>query len=118
MIQRPEIVVPDEHVLREHYKEHANEDFFPSLIGRMKDRPILVIRVASYDEDIVSDIKRWVGATDCREVGTLRYKYGRNLQFNGIHASKDKNDAARELALWDQFCQEFKEKMGHVDPTC
>ncbi len=52
-------------------------------------------------DDAVARLRELIGATDPAKAapGTVRARFGASLQNNAVHASANRDDAARELGL-------------------
>ncbi len=84
----------------EHYVEHLDRDFYPSLKAFMTSGP-LVAAILSGDTAI-EVVRTMVGATDARRAtaGTVRGDLALSTQENLVHASDSAHSAKREIALW------------------
>lgn len=90
----------DEAILSEHYAEHVERDFYPSLLAFMQEGEVVVLRVSG--DDAVSKVREINGATNPAKSrpGTIRYIYGESVQRNTVHGSANIEDAKRELEIW------------------
>jgi nucleoside-diphosphate kinase len=79
------------------YAQHADRDFFPSVVKHMSSNPVVALLIAG-GENTVAKVRKQLGATnpEVAEPGTLRHKYGKNVERNGTHASDSAESAARE----------------------
>jgi nucleoside-diphosphate kinase len=84
----------------QHYAEHLDKGFYPSLKAFMTSGP-LVAAILSGDQ-AVEVIRAMVGATDGRKAapGTIRGDFSLSNQENLVHASDSPDSAKREIALW------------------
>src|SRR3954468_18921536 len=88
----------DEAVLRTHYAEHVEKDFYTGLEQFMKSSPVVLMAIEGYQ--CVSSVRTLVGATNPREAspgsirGDLAIGTGRNL----IHASDSQQSGESEVA--------------------
>ncbi len=82
------------------YAVHKERPFFDSLTDYMSSGP--VVCVALRGEDAVARYRALMGATNPAqaEPGTLRRKYGQNLEANAVHGSDCPENAAVELAYF------------------
>lgn len=87
-------------LLREHYEEHVNRDFYPELEAFMLSGPIVALCLAG--DDAVEVVRDMNGSTNPKKAryGTIRHMYGANVQQNAVHGSADHDAAERELAIW------------------
>jgi nucleoside-diphosphate kinase len=76
------------------YAVHASKPFFESLTNFMSSGPIVVMALEK--ENAIADLRELMGATDPAKAveGTVRKKYGTNIERNAIHGS-DADDTAR-----------------------
>jgi nucleoside-diphosphate kinase len=82
------------------YEVHKERPFYSSLCDYMTSGPV-VVAVLEGDRAI----ERWrelMGATDPAKAaeGTIRRKYGQNIEQNATHGSDAKETAAREIAFF------------------
>ena len=82
------------------YAVHRGRPFFRELVESMTSGPV-VVAVLEGDRAI----ERWrelMGATDPAKAaeGTIRRKYGQNIEQNAVHGSDAKETAAREIAFF------------------
>jgi nucleoside-diphosphate kinase len=82
------------------YEVHRERPFFASLCDYMTSGPVVV---AALEGD--KAIERWrelMGATDPAKAaeGTIRKKFGQNIEQNAVHGSDAKETAAREVAFF------------------
>lgn len=82
------------------YAVHKERPFFDSLTDYMSSGP--VVCAALRGEDAVARYRALMGATNPTqaEPGTLRRKYGQNLEANAVHGSDCPENAAVELAYF------------------
>lgn len=90
----------DEDILRVHYAEHVNRDFYPSLVEFMLEDEVVVLRIGG--ENAVQLVRDINGATNPAKSrpGTIRYILGESVQRNVVHGSADLDEAERELNIW------------------
>ncbi|MFC1667115.1 nucleoside-diphosphate kinase [Candidatus Omnitrophota bacterium] len=94
---------------QEHYKYMKDRPFFDELIkyiqGELHDRH-KVMAMVYWGEDAIKKVRRLAGVTNPEEAEatTIRGSYGRittkGLYENVLHASTNKEEAAREIKLW------------------
>ena len=82
------------------YEVHRERPFYPSLTDYMSSGPIVVIALER--ENAIQHLRQVMGATDPSqaEPGTIRAKFGTNIERNAIHGSDAPETAARELAFF------------------
>jgi nucleoside-diphosphate kinase len=87
--------------LRAHYAEHADRDFFPSLVDFMQSGPISV-SIWSGPRGTVARVRTLVGSTNpaSADPSSIRAQYGSSSQRNAIHASDSTESAEREIRTW------------------
>lgn len=98
----------DEKDAREFYAEHEGKNFYPTLVEYMTSGPILAVKIVSDDENLIKNLRKFVGNTDPAkaEEGTLRRMYGcpelyeQGQPTNAIHASDSPESASRELPFF------------------
>jgi len=93
----------------EHYRHMRDKPFFEELIryirGELHNRR-KVLAMIYWGEDAISKVRELAGATNPEEADpiSIRGAYGRittkGLYENVIHASKDEEEAEREIKLW------------------
>ena len=85
--------------VRAFYAEHEGKPFYGELVSYITSGPIVAVRLEK--DNAVKDLRTLVGATNPAEAapGTIRYRFGRSLQNNGVHASDSDASAARELGI-------------------
>jgi nucleoside-diphosphate kinase len=84
----------------EHYAEHREKPFFPSLRDFITSSPVVAMVLEGQNAIALS--RQMIGATDPLQVapGTIRGEYTLDKQANLIHGSDSPESATRELALW------------------
>jgi nucleoside-diphosphate kinase len=92
----------DQAMLRSHYAEHVDKDFYSGLEQFMKSSPVVLMAWEGYE--CVESVRTLVGATNPREAspgsirGDLAIGTGRNL----IHASDSRANGKAEVASFFQ----------------
>ncbi|MGI6357268.1 MAG: nucleoside-diphosphate kinase [Bacillota bacterium] len=96
------LLLMDEGMAREHYREHAERPFFPELISFITSGPLLALAVTG--PRAIAAVRSLAGDTDPLQAtpGSLRGQFGLQVGQNIIHASDCKEAAERELALFFQ----------------
>lgn len=87
-------------ILREHYSEHVERDFYPSLIKFMTEKEVVILKISG--ENAVEVVREINGATNPSKArpGTIRYLFGESIQRNAVHGSASIEEAERELNIW------------------
>ena len=91
-------------LLSQHYIEHKDKPFFPSLVTYMTSGPIIAARIEG--SRVIEGVRSLCGATEptCAAPGTIRGDLGRDWGSgqieNLVHSSDSPESAERELALW------------------
>jgi len=85
---------------KEHYGEHSDKPFFNDLVSFITSGPVVAIEIQG--EDVVSEIRRIMGATDPSDAdpGTIRADLATKLEENVVHGSDSPESAERELSLF------------------
>jgi nucleoside-diphosphate kinase len=83
--------------LREHYAHLLEKPFYPRIEAFMQSTP--VVAVALRAENAVDKVREMLGPTDSSKAakGTIRGDFGKDVQFNVVHASDSKENAEVEL---------------------
>lgn len=84
----------------QHYFEHVEKEFYPSLKEFMTAGPLVSLVVSG---DLAIEVVRaMAGVTDGRRAapGTIRGDLSLSMQANVIHASDSPESAKREVGLW------------------
>ena len=91
-------VTPD--LAREHYAEHVEKPFYPSLEEFITSAPIVAL--ADDGLEAVNVVREMLGATSGLKAapGTIRGDYSSSRQMNLVHASDSEESAKRELELY------------------
>jgi len=82
------------------YAVHRGKTFYEELLNFMTFGPIVPMVLSR--EDGVSHLRQVVGATNSREAaeGTIRFRFGSDVQRNAVHASDSPENAAEEVAFF------------------
>ncbi len=85
---------------RAFYAVHRERPFFGGLVTFMTEAPVVVAVLERHEA--VPHLRRTMGATDSRkaEPGTVRQKFGTDIERNAIHGSDSADNAAREIAFF------------------
>ena len=104
------MVWAEEDILKEHYSEHVEKDFYERLEEYMSSGPIIAMVLEGVNA--VKNVRKIVGDTDPRQAGpsTIRGRFGHmsfdhadstgRLHKNLIHASAEKDEAEEEIKIW------------------
>lgn len=92
---------------KQHYAEHVEKPFYPSLEGFITSAPILALAIDGLQ--VISVVRDMLGATSGLKAaaGTIRGDFSSSQQMNLVHASDGPEAAARELELYfnpSDFC--------------
>jgi nucleoside-diphosphate kinase len=84
----------------QHYAEHLDKGFYPSLKAFMTGGPLIAAILSG--EQAIDVVRTMVGATDGRKAapGTIRGDLSLSNQENLVHASDSPDSAKREIGLW------------------
>ena len=82
------------------YAVHAGKPFYDSLTDFMSSGPIVVLALEK--ENAIADLRKLMGPTDPAgaEEGTIRKKWGTNMQRNAVHGSDAEDTARFELSFF------------------
>ncbi len=82
------------------YAVHAGKPFYDSLTNFMSSGPIVV--VALEKENAIADVRALMGPTNPTHAGegTIRKKWGTNIEQNAIHGSDAEDTARFELSYF------------------
>ena len=81
------------------YHVHAERPFFGDLVKYMTSGTVCGIHLRR--EDAVKRMRELVGATNPEDAtaGTIRFRYGKSIQENAVHASDSPENADLELGI-------------------
>ncbi len=84
----------------QHYAEHAEKPFYPSLIAFITSGP--VVAAVLEGPSAIATVRAMLGKTNPLEAapGTIRGDFGVETERNLVHASDGPASAAREVALF------------------
>lgn len=82
------------------YEVHKERPFFKGLVHFMTSGPVVVLVLEG--ENAVIKNREVMGSTDSKKAasGTIRQKYGTDIERNAIHGSDSKENAALEIAYF------------------
>lgn len=85
---------------KQHYAEHVEKPFYPSLEAFITSSPIVALAVDGLDA--IAVIRGMLGATSGLKAaaGTIRGDFSGSQQMNLVHASDSPESATRELDLY------------------
>lgn len=99
---RREVATPE--ILAQHYAEHIDKPFYPSIVEYMTSGPLVAVVVGGHR--VVEGLRTMMGPTDPTTAppGTIRgdlgRDWGRPAIENLIHGSDSDASAEREIAIW------------------
>ena len=82
------------------YAVHKERPFFSSLVAFMTSGPVVVMALER--EDAIKRYRDLMGATDAKKAapGTIRAKYGTDIEKNAVHGSDGADTARFELSYF------------------
>src|SRR5881394_3686757 len=82
------------------YAVHKERPFFSSLVAFMTSGPVVVMALER--EDAIKRYRDLMGATDAKKAapGTIRAKYGTDIEKNAVHGSDGADTARFELGYF------------------
>ena len=85
---------------RAFYEVHRERPFYGALVQFMTEGPVIV--AALERSAAVTHLRKTMGATDSRkaDAGTVRQRFGTDIERNAIHGSDSAENAAREIAFF------------------
>jgi nucleoside-diphosphate kinase len=85
---------------RAFYAVHKERPFFPELVKFMTSGPAVVMAIEG--ENAIVRYREVMGPTDSKKApaGTIRNKYGTNIERNAVHGSDGPDTAKAELAFF------------------
>ena len=85
---------------RAFYAVHKERPFFPSLVAFMTSGPCVVMAIEG--ENAIARYREVMGPTDSTKApaGTIRNKYGTNIERNAVHGSDGPDTAKVEVAFF------------------
>ncbi len=99
IIERRDMTISPE-LAAQHYAEHKEKPFYPSLIEYITSGPVAV--AIAEGENGVARARELMGATDPAKAnpGTIRGDFGESIDRNTIHGSDSLESAKREIRLY------------------
>ena len=85
---------------RAFYAVHKERPFFPDLVKFMTSGPAVVMAIEG--ENAIARYREVMGPTDSKKApaGTIRNKYGTDIERNAVHGSDGPDTARAELAFF------------------
>jgi nucleoside-diphosphate kinase len=85
---------------RAFYEVHRERPFYGALVQFMTEAPVIV--AALERSEAVTHLRKTMGATDSRkaDAGTVRQRFGTDIERNAIHGSDSPENAAREIGFF------------------
>ena len=82
------------------YAVHRERKFFPDLVKFMTEGPVVVQVLEG--ENAIAKNREIMGATDSKkaEAGTIRAKFGTDIERNAVHGSDAQETAKQEIAFF------------------
>ncbi len=99
-IEQMKMMEIDEDLAARHYKDHADKDFFKTLLKYICSGPVIVMVIRG--RGAIKKARELMGPTDSRQApsGTIRGDYGADITINVIHGSDSPESAEREIKLF------------------
>ncbi len=90
----------NKHQAQGFYAVHASKPFFNSLTDFMSSGPIVVLALEK--ENAIADLRELMGPTNAKQAteGTIRHKWGTDIEKNAIHGSDAEETARFELSYF------------------
>ncbi|MGQ9706811.1 MAG: nucleoside-diphosphate kinase [bacterium] len=81
------------------YSVHRDKPFYSDLVEFIKSGPIVACILEG--EGAIERVRELIGATDPKkaQAGTIRAKFGTNIQVNAVHASDSPESYKREAPI-------------------
>ncbi|KAL7067333.1 nucleoside diphosphate kinase family protein [Cryptosporidium serpentis] len=94
------LVVATKEQIELHYADHYGKGFYNSLVSRTANQPIVALIFEGLNA--VAEVRRLMGLTNPQvsPLGTLRSKYGMQVERNLVHASDSVENANLEISVW------------------
>jgi nucleoside-diphosphate kinase len=110
----------DSELLRAHYAEHVDKDFYADLESFMQSSPVIVMAWEGYE--CVESVRIIVGATNPRQAdaGTIRGDFAQGSGRNLVHASDSKESGQAEVSRFftdDELFSYDKTELQHIYPS-
>lgn len=96
------IEVPTKELCEKHYAEHREKPFFNELVDFLSSGPVCAAVLRG--ENVIQKVRELNGNKNPEKAtpGTIRKKFGENINNNAVHASDSPDSAKREISLWFQ----------------
>jgi nucleoside-diphosphate kinase len=98
------------------YEEHEGKPFYKDLCKIISDGPVVAMMLEKPGStDVVAEFRKFIGATNPADAtpGTVRAKYGKNIDYNAIHGSDSADSADLECEFF--FGNEDEEEEEEED---
>lgn len=81
------------------YEEHSARPFYNDLCNFIVSGPVLIMKISG--DNAILRFRELIGATNPLEAkdGTIRKKYGKNIDNNAVHGSDSTASSTRELKM-------------------
>lgn len=105
------MLVPTPEIAAKHYAEHVGKPFYPRLVKYITSGPIVAMVVEG--DNVIAETRKMMGKTRPEEadVGTIRFEYAINQEYNIIHGSDCVASAEREIAIYfkeEELCPNWR----------
>ncbi len=105
------MLVPTPEIAAKHYAEHVGKPFYPRLVKYITSGPIVAMVVEG--DNVIAETRKMMGKTKPEEadVGTIRFEYAINQEYNIIHGSDCVASAEREIAIYfkeEELCPNWR----------
>lgn len=89
------------------YEVHKERPFFPELVSFMSSGPVAAAILEK--ENAVEAFRNFIGSTNPADAaeGTIRQKFGSNIQENAVHGSDSDENASREASFFFSLSERF-----------
>lgn len=105
------MLLPTPELAAKHYAEHVGKPFYPRLVKYITSGPIVAMVIEG--DNVIAESRKMMGKTRPEEadVGTIRFEYAINQEYNIIHGSDCVASAEREIAIYfkeEELCPNWK----------
>lgn len=105
------MLLPTPELAAKHYAEHIGKPFYPRLVKYITSGPIVAMVIEG--DNVIAESRKMMGKTRPEEadVGTIRFEYAINQEYNIIHGSDCVASAEREIAIYfkeEELCPNWK----------
>ncbi|MBE6139463.1 MAG: nucleoside-diphosphate kinase [Firmicutes bacterium] len=96
-IEKYEVRMLDEEILKEHYAHIVDKPFYPKLENYMLSSEVVLMILEGVNA--VDKLRNLMGPTDSTKAqkGTIRGEFGTDITYNAIHGSDSKENAEIEI---------------------